>query len=492
MAWIWTSVAVAIAIYLLRELLKSKKKLPPGPKGIPILGHLHLLGKTPHQDLHNLAKKHGPIMYMRWGFVPAIIVSSPEIAELALKTFDHVFADRPYHEASMYIAYGQRNFIFSKYGSYWRNVRKMCTLQLLSSHKINSMQSMRRREVSLLIACLKRAAVDGGAVDLSAMVSGLSADMSFLMVVGKKYLSEEIGEKGFVAVVREVVHLAAMPNLGDFIPYLGMIDFQGLTRRMKAVAKVFDGFLEKIIEEHVQSKGEKESKDFVDTMLEIMQSGQTDFEFDRRHVKAIMLDMISASMDTSATSIEWIMTELIRHPQAMKKLQKELEEVVGMERMVEESDLEKLKYLDMVVKEGMRLHPAVPLLHHESMEDCQVKGYHIPKGSRVVINLLAVQKDPIAWHEPDKFIPERFEGNSVDLRGRDFELLPFGSGRRSCPGIQLGIIVVRLVVAQLVHCFNWKLPNGMHPNELDMSELFGLATGRAKPLMAVPTYRLHK
>nr|GMD40363.1 cytochrome P450 CYP736A12-like [Ipomoea batatas] len=202
--------------------------------------------------------------------------------------------------------------------------------------------------------------------------------------------------------------------------------------------------------------------------------------------------MISASMDTTATSIEWIITELIRHPQAMEKLQKELEEVVGMERMVEESDLEKLKYLDMVVKEGMRLHPAVPLLHHESMEDCQVKGYHIPKGSRVVINLLAVQKDPIAWPEPDKFIPERFEGNSVDLRGRDFELLPFGSGRRSCPGIQLGIIVVQLVVAQLVHCFNWKLPNGMHPNELDMSELFGLATGRAKPLMAVPTYRLHK
>ncbi|XP_019182603.1 PREDICTED: cytochrome P450 CYP736A12-like [Ipomoea nil] len=489
MVWIWTTVAVAIAVYLLlRELLNIKKKLPPGPKGIPILGHLHLLGKTPHQDLHKLAKKHGPIMYMRWGFVPAIIVSSPEIAEVALKTCDHVFADRPYHEASMYIAYGQRNFIFSKYGSYWRNVRKMCTLQLLSSHKINSMQSMRMREVSLLIGSLKRAAAHGGAaVDLSAMVSSLSADMSFLMVVGKKYLSSE----EIVAVVREVVHLAAMPNLGDYIPYLGILDFQGLTRRMKAVAKVFDGFLEKIIEEHVQSKAQKETKDFVDTMLEIMQSGETDFEFDRRHVKAIMLDMISASMDTSATSVEWIMTELIRHPQAMKKLQKEVEEEVGMERMVEESDLEKLKYLDMVVKEGMRLHPAVPLLHHQSMEDCQVKGYHIPKGSRVVINVLALQKDPIAWPEPEKFIPERFAGNSVDLRGRDFELLPFGSGRRSCPGVQLGIIVVSLVVAQLVHCFNWELPNGMHPNELDMSELFGLATGRAKPLMAVPTYRLH-
>lgn len=294
MAWIWTAVAVAIAVYLLRELLNMKKskinkKLPPGPKGIPILGHLHLLGKTPHQDLYQLAKKHGPIMYMRWGLVPVIIVSSPEIAEVALKTCDHVFADRPYHEASMYIAYGQRNLIFSKYGSYWRNVRKMCTLQLLSSHKINSMQPMRRQEVSLFIASLKRAAAEGGAVDLSAMVTSLNANMSFLMVVGKKYLEEEIGEKGFVAVVREVVHIAAMPNLGDFIPYLGILDFQGLTRRMKAVAKVVDEFLEKIIEEHVQSKGQKEIKDLVDTMLEIMQSGETDFEFDRRHVKAIML-----------------------------------------------------------------------------------------------------------------------------------------------------------------------------------------------------------
>ncbi|PHT31951.1 Cytochrome [Capsicum baccatum] len=233
-------------------------------------------------------------------------------------------------------------------------------------------------------------------------------------------------------------------------------------------------------------------------MMDIMQSGEAGFKFDRSHVKAVLLnilpgfslvsasicfslsqgfylpqiplDMLMASMDTSATSVEWILTELLRHPHVMKKLQKELEEVVGLDRMVEESDLENLSYLDMVIKEALRLHYAAPLLIHESLEDCVVDGFFVQKGSRVLVNVYAAQRDPNAWPEPDKFLPERFAGSSVDLRGHDFQLLPFGFGRRSCLGIQLGIIIVRLVVAQLVHCFNWELPNGIPPSDLDMTE----------------------
>lgn len=197
-----------------------------------------------------------------------------------------------------------------------------------------------------------------------------------------------------------------------------------------------------------------------------------------------------ASMDTSATSVEWILTELLRHPHVMKKLQKELEEVVGIDRMVEESDLKNLSYLDMVIKEALRLHSAAPLLIHDYIEDCVVDGFFVQKGSRVIVNVYAAQRDPNAWPEPDKFLPERFVGSSVDLRGHDFQLLPFGSGRRSCLGMQLGIIIVRLVVAQLVHCFNWELPNGIPPSDLDMTEQFGVVTYREKHLMAIPTYRL--
>ena len=201
--------------------------------------------------------------------------------------------------------------------------------------------------------------------------------------------------------------------------------------------------------------------------------------------------MLVGSTDTSATVIEWALSELMKNPQVMKKLQKELEDVVGLERMVEESDLDGLEYLDMVLKETFRLHPIPLLLPHEAMEDCTVNGFHIPQKSRVIVNIWAIGRDPSVWNDAEKFFPERFVGSNIDVRGRDFQLIPFGSGRRGCPGMQLGLTVVRLVVAQLVHCFDWELPNNMLPNELDMSEEFGLTTPRAKHLLAIPTYRLH-
>ena len=204
--------------------------------------------------------------------------------------------------------------------------------------------------------------------------------------------------------------------------------------------------------------------------------------------------MLTASIDTAATTVDWALAELIKNPNTMKKVQKELETKVGMERMVEESDLEGLDYLNMVVKEILRLHPPGPLLiPHAAMEDCTIDGFHIPKNAHIVVNAWAISRDPHAWTEPEKFIPERFVGSDVDVRGRDFQLIPFGSGRRGCPGIQLGLTVVRLVLAQLVHCFDWELPNGMSPTELDMTEEFGLTVTRAKHLLAIPTYRLvHK
>jgi len=202
--------------------------------------------------------------------------------------------------------------------------------------------------------------------------------------------------------------------------------------------------------------------------------------------------MLVAAIDTSATSVDWTVTELLRHPHVMKKLQKELEQVVGLERMVKESDLEKLNYLDMVVKEGMRLHSVVPITQREAMEDCVVDGYHIRKGSRIMINHYAIQRDPNVWPEPDKFLPERFVGSSIDIRGRDFELLPFSSGRRSCPAIPLGITVVRLMLAQLVHCFDLELPKGMQPCDLDVDEHFGIVTCKENHLMVVPKYRLNE
>ncbi|KAL0349927.1 UNVERIFIED_CONTAM: cytochrome [Sesamum radiatum] len=414
-------------------------------------------------------------------------------AELVLKTHDLIFAGRAHLQAAKEISYDKRNVVFAPYGSYWRNMRKLCTLELLSNFRINQFQPMRRAEIEVFVGSLRRAAGKRETVDISARISALIGDMTCLMVFGRKFADGDLDEKGFKAVIGETLQVAALPNIADFFPFMAALDLQGLTRRMKELSKTFDGFLERIIDDHIENKQEKKhAQDFVDTMMTIMESGEAGFEFDRRHVKAVLLDMLIAGMDTSSAVVEWTLSELIRHPKAMKKLQQELEQVVGMDQIVEESHLDRLEYLDMVVKETFRLHPAVPILIHQSLEDCIVDQFHVPKGSRLIVNVWSIGKDPNVWREPQKFLPERFIGSNIDLRGQDFQLIPFGSGRRGCPGLQLGLTVVRLVVAQLVHCFDWELPDGMVASELDMAEHFGLVTCRDNHLLAVPTYRLLK
>ncbi|GAY58438.1 hypothetical protein CUMW_186980 [Citrus unshiu] len=291
---------------------------------------------------------------------------------------------------------------------------------------------MRKEELDLLIASIKEAACARCVVDLSTKVSAMSADMPYRMVFGKKYSDGEFDDRGFKIVIQEGMKLL-------FEMQVMQLKRGGLTKRMTAVAKVFDAFLEKIIDGHVQSKDENRTKDFVDVMLSFEGSEETEIKVKRERTKAIILDMLAAAMDTSAIAVEWGLSELLKHPKVIKKLQKELEKSVGLSRMVEESDLENLEYLDMIVKETLRLHPAVPLLiPHESIEDCTVNRFHITKKSRVIINVWAIGRDPESWNDPEICFPKRFVGSSIDLRGRDFQLLPFGFGRRVCLRIQLG------------------------------------------------------
>ncbi|TXG47364.1 hypothetical protein EZV62_026658 [Acer yangbiense] len=498
----WTttlSVLVAVLFFLLQAFRSKRnaktKPLPPGPRGFPIFGSLHLLGKYPHKDLQKLAEKYGSIMHLRLGLIPTIVISSPQAAELFLKTHDVVFASRPSFEAVKHMNYEQKDLIFAPYGSYWRTLRKMCTSELLSNHKINSFKSMRKEELCLLIDYIKNHQEAGVvAVDLSDKVTYLIVDMTCRMVFGKKYVEKEyFDEKGFKAVIQEGMKLVGTPNLGDYIPQIASLDLHRVTKKMKAVAKAFDVFFEKIIDEHVRSTEENRNKDFVDVMLGFMGAEATEYRLERDTIKAIILDLIVAAIDPTATTIEWALSELIKRPRIMKKLQKELESVVGLDRMVEESDLGNLEYLEMVIKENFRFRPVSPLLvPHESVQDCTVNGFHIPNKSRIMINVWAIGRDASIWNDPDEFLPERFVGSNIEPHGRDFELLPFGSGRRACAGMQLGVTVVRLVLAQLVHCFDWELPDGMLPTELDMTEEFGQVIFRAKHLLALPTYRLNK
>ncbi|WVZ13357.1 hypothetical protein V8G54_010923 [Vigna mungo] len=490
------AVAILIILSFIVFVFQNKDdgRTAPGPKPLPIIGNLHMLGKLPHRTLQSLATKYGPIMSLKLGQLPTIVVSSPQTAELFLKTHDVVFASRPKIQATDFLCHGSKGLAFSEYSAYWRNARKVCTVQLLSASKVEMFAPLRREELGVLVKSLKNSAASGEVVDLSELLGELLENIVFKMVLG----SAKDDRFDLKWLILEVMNSVGAFNLADYMPWIGVFDLQGLTRRLKKTTKLYDELLEKIIQEHESNPYDKDKErkmDFVDILLSLMHQSDDvqnhQDPIDRTNVKSIILDMLTAAFDTSSTTVEWAMSQLLRHPTVMKRLQQELEHVVGMNRHVEENDLEKLSYLNMVVKETLRLHPVAPLLlPRECREDVTIDGYLIKKKTRVMINAWAIGRDPKVWDKAEIFDPTRFENNNVDIRGKDFRILPFGSGRRGCPGIHLGLTTVSLVLAELVHCFDWKLPLGMCCDELDMEEIFGLTTPRKKHLLTKPVYRL--
>ncbi|XP_060171910.1 cytochrome P450 CYP736A12-like [Lycium barbarum] len=467
---------------------KIHPKLPPGPRGLPIIGNLHMLGTLPHRTLYDLSKRYGPIIFLKLGNVPTVVVSTPETAGLILKTHDAVFASRPKLKAVNYISDGDKGLAFAPHGPQWRNARKFCTQQLLTAEKIGSFGGTRKEEIGSLVQYLK---VGGEVVDIGEKIGDLIGKMTHRMLFGDDGNSDRFDWK---SIVHEMVRLAGQFNIADYVPFLEPFDIQGLNKQLKETGKTAQEILDTIINEHeqdVRNYTHKRSKDLVDVMLS-SQDGSKAHSIDRATMKAILSDMIVGGIDTSHTWIEWVFAEIVKHPKVMNRLQDELTSIVGLDRMVEEEDLPKLEYLELVLKETFRLHPVATLLvPRESMEDVVINECYIPRGSRVMINCWALGHDPKIWSDNvEEFVPERFIGKNIDLRGHDFHLLPFGYGRRSCPGMNLGLIIVKLIVAQLVHCFNWDLPDGMLPGDLDMTEKFGLAAPRAQNLLVIPTYRL--
>ena len=182
-------------------------------------------------------------------------------------------------------------------------------------------------------------------------------------------------------------------------------------------------------------------------------------------------------MDTTVITVEWAMAELVKNSRVQQKVQEELDRVIGVDRIMTEADFPNLPYLQCVVKEALRLHPPTPLmLPHKATANIKVGGYDIPKGSIVHVNVWAIARDPKLWENPLEFRPERFEEENIDIKGNDFRVLPFGAGRRVCPGAQLGINLVQSMLGHLLHHFRWELPEGVKPEEVDMTENPGMVT----------------
>ncbi|XP_071716977.1 tryptamine 5-hydroxylase-like [Rutidosis leptorrhynchoides] len=465
--------------------------LPPSPPKLPIIGHLHLISDMPHKSLARLSDQYGPILYLKLGHVPTIVISSARIAQLILKTHDHVFCNRPHLVSAHYLSFNCSDVTFSPYGPYWRQARKICVTELLSPKRVNSFQLIRNEEVTRLIQTVSTRC--GLEVDVSELFFRLANDVLCRVAFGKRFFREDAGDD-LVRILSETQALFAGFCLGDFYPDWEWVNsVSGSKRRMLKNLKELSEVCDNIINDHIMKKGQlgtNSSEDFVDVLLRVQQQDDLEVPITDDNLKALVLDMFVAGTDTTSATLEWAMTELVRHPKVVEKAQTEIKSIAEIKGEVEESDLHNFNYLKAVIKETMRLRTAVPLLvPRESMQKCTIEGYDIPQKTRVLINTYAIGRDPNSWENPLVYDPERFVENEADFRGQDFRFLPFGGGRRGCPGYSFGLATIELTLARLLYHFDWKLPNGVGPDDVNLDEIFGLATRKKTALILVPNRR---
>jgi len=200
-----------------------------------------------------------------------------------------------------------------------------------------------------------------------------------------------------------------------------------------------------------------------------------------------MQDIFSAGTDTSTKVLEWAMSEMMRNPRVREKAQDEIRKKFSFKETIDENNLGELRYLKAVIRETLRLHPPLPLLlPRECIESCRIAGYDIPIKTKVIVNAWAIGRDAEHWHDAESFVPERFLDTCIDFKGTDFEFIPFGAGRRMCPGLSFGIASVEFALAKILYHFDWELPPGMKPEEIDMDEAFGAVVGRKNNLHLIP------
>ncbi|XP_061343788.1 cytochrome P450 71D10-like [Gastrolobium bilobum] len=482
---------MVLSIVLRSKTKPSNSKLPPGPPKLPLIGNMHQLGAMPHHSLAKLAQKYGPLMHMKLGGISTIVVSSPQMAKEVMKTHDIIFANRPLIVAADVITYGSKGMSFSSYGSYWRQMRKICTFELLTPKRVESFQSIRKEEASNLIKEISLN--EGSPINLSKTINSLSCGLASRVALGGKSKDQE----AFIAVMRDVMKVIAGFSIADLYPSIEVLQFlTGIRSKAEKLHQEIDRIFEKIVRDHrdmsseTKAMDEKVGVDLVDVLLKLQKQNNLEHPLSDSIIKGTILDMFAGGSGTSAKTIEWAISELVKNPRVMERTQDEIRMVFNGKGHVDEAKLHELKYLKKYepIKETLRLHKPFPLLiPRESSERCEINGYEIPAKSKVIVNAWEIGRDPNHWIEAEKFNPERFLDSSVDYKGSDFQFIPFGAGRRMCPGITFGIANVELLLANLLFHFDWKMPNRDKPEELDMTESFGLTVRRKHDLYLVPS-----
>lgn len=482
--------------------------LPEAGGAWPFIGHMHLLGpnQLTHYTLGTMADKYGPAFTIKLGSHKVVVLSSWEMAKECFLTHDKNFVERPILLASKLLGYNFAMFGFAPYGSYWREIRKIVSLKLLSARRIKMFKGFTISEVQTSLKEVYKLWVESGSnkdgvlVDMKKWFADITYNLIMGMVAGKRYYGGSVnGKEGeaqkFGKTFRKFGFLFGAFLFSDFIPYLKWLDSKA-KRDMKKTAQESDDLIDGWLEEHkqrrlVRGEGPEGDEDFMDVMLTILKDAEiAGFDADTI-TKATSLNLILGGSDSTTVALIWAVSVLLNNRHVLEKAQAELDTVVGKDRLVDESDIKNLVYLQAIVKETLRLYsPSAFIPFRAAIEDCTISpGYNIPAGTRLMVNVWKIHRDERVWSEPNEFKPERFltTHKDIDLKGQNFEFIPFGSGRRACPGVALGLQSMHLALASLLHCFDI---TNISNEDVDMTESFGMLNSKATPLQVYLLPRL--
>ncbi|KAI3718600.1 hypothetical protein L6452_19478 [Arctium lappa] len=472
----------------------SNPKLPPGPRKLPFIGNMlsMISSELPQETFRKLARKYGPLMHLQLGEISAIVVSSSQVANEIFKN-DIAFANRPELLLAKIVLYNCTDIGFSAYGDYWRQMRKICTLELLSTKKVQSFATIREQVGRGVVDSIRESS--GLPIDLTEMIFISTNTVTSMAAFGEKYKDQE----ELMRLLKEMGEAASGFDVADLFPSYKLLHFlTGMKHKLEKLHHKLDNILNDIIKKHQENLtglknqiGNAGEEDLVDVMLRLKVNGDLEFPITSDNIKAIILDVFAAGTDTSSATVEWAMSEMVRNPKVMAKAQSEVRQVFNGKEEVKEIDFQRLNYLKLVIKETLRLHPPIPLLlPRECRERCEINGYTIPVKTKVFINAWALGRDPEFWMDAENFVPERFENSHLDFTGSSFEYIPFGAGRRICPGRTFGLANIEFLLVNLLYHFDWELPGGMEHGDLDMSVSIKTGGRKKNSLCLVPIPRL--
>ncbi|KAJ4714980.1 Cytochrome P450 [Melia azedarach] len=483
---IYSALFLVIFLLAFKFLLQSKtgppKVLPPGPPSLPIIGHLHLLKPPLHRTLRNLSQKYGSVISLRFGSRLVVTVSSLSVADECFTKNDIVLANRPKLLAGKHIGYNYSNLVTAPYGEHWRNLRRICTYEIFSPNRLNMFLSIRKDEVKRLLKNLSRGSLHGFAkVELRPLLTELTFNNIMRMVSGKRYYGEDVTNdedaRRSRELIAEITENCVAGHPVDFLPILSWIG-NNYEKKLQRLGESMDAFLQGLVEDRRLQKDEGSHDTMIDHLLSLQKS-QSEYYTDEI-IKGLMLVMFIAGTDTSSVTLEWAMSNLLNQPDILRKVRAELDTQLGQKHLMDEPDLPKLNYLQSIIFETLRLHPATPLLlPHMASDDCVVGDYNVPRDTLLFVNAWAIHRDPTLWDDPASFKPERFENGEGEAQKL---IMPFGMGRRACPGAGLAHRIMGLALGSLIQCFDWEK---IGDQEIDMSEGLGLTLPKAQPLVAM-------